>query len=170
MGAVSLVGIARTESYPLALLLQAVGGASGSIGMATCMAIAIDGAAPGRSGAALGWLTLGNQAGYLVGPALAAVPLRWLSVDDNLAVSGERRVEACHRARVAVAVRRGHFGLAPPPRVDDTRAGNLRRVAIGVDTHQRQAVQTLGIHAELTPKLLAFGTRLLRQQIGAASI
>ena len=88
MGAVSLVGIARTESYPLALLLQAVGGASGSIGMATCMAIAIDGAAPGRSGAALGWLTLGNQAGYLVGPALAAVLLRWLSVDDDLAVSG----------------------------------------------------------------------------------
>jgi len=88
MGTAGLIVISRTDSYPLALLMQVAGGAGGSIGMAVCMALVIDRAAPGRSGAALGWLTLGNQVGYLAGPALAALLLRWLPIDDDLVVSG----------------------------------------------------------------------------------
>ncbi len=88
LGAVNLVAISRARSYPVELGLQLLGGASGSAGMATCMALVVSGVAPRRMGAAVAWLTLANQVGYLVGPALAAVLLRWLSVDDDLIVSG----------------------------------------------------------------------------------
>jgi MFS family permease len=48
----------------LVLLMQVAGGAAGCVAMATCMALAIDAAAPGRSGAALG-LTVGPDVGRL---------------------------------------------------------------------------------------------------------
>jgi len=88
LGAVSLVAISRTRSYPLELALQALGGASGSAGMATCMALVVSGVPRRRLGTAVAWLTLANQVCYLAGPALAALLLRWLSVEEDLVVSG----------------------------------------------------------------------------------
>ncbi len=88
LGAGNLVAIAGASWFPLELLLQGVGGVSGSAGMATCMALAVDRTSPTRLGSAVASVTLSNQVGYLAGPALAALLLRWLSVDADLVASG----------------------------------------------------------------------------------
>ncbi len=86
------------------------------------------------------------------------------------AVAGQGRVEARHSSRVAVAVGGRHLGGAPLPRVDHARPGDIGRVAIGVEAHQRQARQRRRIRAEPSPELFVFGRGLPRHQLGAAFV
>jgi MFS family permease len=130
LGAVNLVVISRTSSYPLELVLQMLGGASGSAGMAVCMALVAAGVEPRRMGRAVAWLTLANQVGYLLGPALAALLLQWLSVDDDLVVSGCLALSVT--ALLPLLPRRGQAGARAGVGLVDVLALVRRREVMAV--------------------------------------
>jgi MFS transporter, DHA1 family, multidrug resistance protein len=87
-GAVSQLILAGTSSLSVAFGCQILGGAGASAATATLMAMLIDRTPSERFGWALGWMTLSNQLGYLIGPALAGTALNWISLRVDLAVMG----------------------------------------------------------------------------------
>jgi len=80
--------LANTQSLSVAFACQFLGGAGASAATAALMAMLVDRTPAERLGSAMGWMTLSNQMGYLVGPAIAGTALNWMGLRADLAAMG----------------------------------------------------------------------------------
>jgi MFS family permease len=87
IGAVSQLGLGLTSTVPPLYVWQALGGVGGAAAQAALMAALVDVVPASSLGRAMGWLTLGYQVGFLAGPALAGLTLRWIDLSTALTAS-----------------------------------------------------------------------------------
>jgi MFS family permease len=76
-----------TTSVPVIFATQLIGGVGGGAAQTALMAALADRVPSSRMGRAMGWLTLSLQTGFLAGPAVAGVLLRWLDYRQELLLS-----------------------------------------------------------------------------------
>lgn len=76
-----------TSSVGVLFLTQLIGGLGGGASQTALMAALADSVPAHRMGRSVGWLTLGMQTGFLAGPALAGVLLRWLTIEQDILVT-----------------------------------------------------------------------------------
>lgn len=76
-GGASQLGLGLATSVAPMYFWQALGGVGAAASQAALMAALVDIVPASRLGRALGWLTLGFQVGFLVGPAAAGLALEW---------------------------------------------------------------------------------------------
>jgi MFS family permease len=100
--AASQVAMSLTTRFEFLLVWQFLGGFGISASMATLMATLADIVPSDRLGRSMGSLTFANQIGYLLGPALAAIALSWISLRMALAGSA---VLACVALPMALSTR-----------------------------------------------------------------
>ncbi|HLQ62949.1 MAG TPA: MFS transporter [Candidatus Acidoferrales bacterium] len=84
VSAVSQVATAYTTSVPVLYVWQLMWGLAGGAGNAAIFAAVTDLVPARRLGRAMGWLTLSFQMGFLAGPALAGIALRFLDLRQDL--------------------------------------------------------------------------------------
>lgn len=88
VGGASQVVSGMTASIPILFACQVVGGLAAGASQTVLMA-ALTGAVPmQRMGRAMGWLTLAMQTGFLAGPAVGGILLRWLDYRETILVTG----------------------------------------------------------------------------------
>jgi MFS family permease len=87
MSGVSHLGLAAPGSVLPLFAWQALGGLGAGAAQAALFAALADVVPGSRVGRAMGWLTFSMQAGFLVGPAVCGLALRWLSLQGTLALS-----------------------------------------------------------------------------------
>lgn len=99
----SNLAMSLTIRFEYMLLWQFIGGFGVSASMATLMAALAEVVPASHLGRSMGTLTLSNQIGYLAGPALAAISLNWLTLQNALAGSA---ILACMGLPLAFFTRR----------------------------------------------------------------
>ena len=119
-----------TNSVEILFAAQLLGGIGGGASQTALMAALADRVPVERMGRSMGWLTLSMQTGFLAGPAVAGILLRWLDLRTDLLVTtlpvaialllslalgaeGHRRGVRLELARPlrALSAQRGFFGL-----------------------------------------------------------
>lgn len=86
LGASQLVAGLTTDIRVL-FLTQLLGGVGGGAAQTALMASLADQVPIEQMGRSMGWLTLSMQTGFLAGPAVAGVLLRWLTLEQDLLVT-----------------------------------------------------------------------------------
>lgn len=76
-----------THSVAILFLSQLIGGLGGGAAQTSLMAALADLVPIERMGRSMGWLTLAMQSGFLAGPAVAGILLRWLSLEQDILVT-----------------------------------------------------------------------------------
>ena len=103
---VTQVAAAFTTNVAFLFVLQGVGGVAAGATQTALMASLADSVPIHRMGRAMGWFTLGMQTGFLVGPAVAGILLRWLNLAEDLALTALPLVAAA--AFAFIGVHKGH--------------------------------------------------------------
>lgn len=83
----SQVAAAFTHDVRVLFLSQLIGGLGGGASQTALMAGMADLVPVERMGRSMGWLTLSMQTGFLAGPAVAGILLRWLDLRQDLLVT-----------------------------------------------------------------------------------
>ena len=86
-GGASQLGLGLATSVAPMYFWQALGGVGAAASQAALMAALVDVVPASRLGRALGWLTLGFQVGFLVGPAAAGLALEWVDLQMVITAS-----------------------------------------------------------------------------------
>lgn len=86
-GGASQLGLGLATSVAPMYFWQALVGVGAAASQAALMAALVDVVPASRLGRALGWLTLGFQVGFLVGPAAAGLALEWVDLQTVITVS-----------------------------------------------------------------------------------
>ena len=76
-----------THDVRLLFVSQLIGGLGGGAAQTSLMATLADQVPMERIGRAMGWLTLSLQVGFLAGPAVAGILLRWVSLQTDILVT-----------------------------------------------------------------------------------
>ena len=76
-----------TDSVGVLFLTQLLGGVGAGASQTALMAALTDRVPVQRMGRSMGWLTLAMQTGFLAGPAVAGILLRWLTLRQDLLVT-----------------------------------------------------------------------------------
>jgi MFS family permease len=76
-----------THDIRILFATQLLGGLGGGAAQTALMAALADQVPMDRMGRSMGWLTLAMQTGFLAGPAVAGILLRWLTLEQDLLVT-----------------------------------------------------------------------------------
>jgi MFS family permease len=76
-----------TQDIHVVFVSQLLGGIGGGASQTALMAALADRVPMERMGRSMGWFTLSMQTGFLAGPAVAGILLRWLSLEQDLLVT-----------------------------------------------------------------------------------
>lgn len=76
-----------TTNLDVLFLTQLLGGIGGGASQTVIMAALVDCAPRERMGRAMGWLMFSTQTGFLAGPAVAGILLRWFDLERDLLVT-----------------------------------------------------------------------------------
>jgi MFS family permease len=87
IGGLSQLGLGVARSVPPMFLWQALFGVCAAGAQAALMSTLVDVVPSATLGRAMGWLTLAFQVGFLAGPALAGLSLRWVSLSTAVTLS-----------------------------------------------------------------------------------
>jgi MFS family permease len=85
--AVSQLATAFTATVPPLFAWQILGGFAAGAQQSALFSAVTESVSRARLGRALGWLTLGMQVGFTVGPAIAGILLKWIDLRTDIAVT-----------------------------------------------------------------------------------
>jgi DHA1 family multidrug resistance protein-like MFS transporter len=86
VSAVSQLATAETVTVGPLFLWQVLGGLATGGQMAAVLSVITESEPASRLGRAMGWLTFSMQAGFFLGPSIAALSLQWLDLRADIAV------------------------------------------------------------------------------------
>lgn len=81
-----LATAATPDVFPL-FIWQVVGGLAGGAQQSALFSAVTESTSGSRLGRAMGWLTFSMQAGFFIGPSIAALALSWIDVRTDIAVT-----------------------------------------------------------------------------------
>jgi MFS family permease len=103
-----LATAATTTVGPL-FLWQVVGGLAGGMQQAALFSAVTESTPGNRLGRAMGWLTFSMQVGFVIGPSIAGIALRWIDIRTDIAVTTAMLLFALPGA-IAASGTRQHAG------------------------------------------------------------
>lgn len=87
LAAGSQIATAFTPSVAPLFLWQVIGGLAAGMQQAALFSAVTESTSGSRLGRAMGWLTFSMQVGFFLGPSIAGIALRWISVRTDIGVT-----------------------------------------------------------------------------------
>jgi MFS family permease len=87
LAAASQLATAATPDVLPLFIWQVVGGLAGGAQQSALFSAVTESTSGSRLGRAMGWLTFSMQAGFFIGPSIAALALSWIDVRTDIAVT-----------------------------------------------------------------------------------
>jgi MFS family permease len=87
LAAASQLATAATPDVLPLFIWQVVGGLAGGAQQSALLSAVTESTSGSRLGRAMGWLTFSMQAGFFIGPSIAALALSWIDVRTDIAVT-----------------------------------------------------------------------------------
>jgi MFS family permease len=107
LAAGSQIATAFTPSVAPLFLWQVIGGLAAGMQQAALFSAVTESTSGSRLGRAMGWLTFSMQVGFFLGPSIAGIALRWISVRTDIGVTTALLLFALPAAFAASGTRQG---------------------------------------------------------------